>query len=322
MATTISDVVVPELFAAYVSKRTAETSALVRSGIITQNEQLNDLAEKGSTHFSMPYWDDLVGESEVITEGQELTVGGTKANFDMAHKMIRGKAWGASDLSGALAGSSPLNDIVDKVSEWWVRDEQKTLLAILKGVFASTTMAGHVLDASSDGINGEMVLDAKQLLGDNADRLTTLALHSAVYTQLQKLQLIEYIPDPITKVLTPTYLGYKLLVDDGMPKEGDVFTTYLFAGGVIGRGDGNPVDFKPSETGRNKLKGEDYVISRRCTFLHPFGIKFTRKSVAKETPTNAEFEKATNWERVYEPKQIGIVKLQHKLIADAPGNEG
>lgn len=59
--TRIEDVIVPELWVPYVIKRTMELSELVKSGIITQNELLNQKAASGGVVVSMPFWNDLGG---------------------------------------------------------------------------------------------------------------------------------------------------------------------------------------------------------------------------------------------------------------------
>ena len=45
--TSIADVIVPEIFAAYVIKQTKELSALIQSGIAVQNDKLDDLVTRG-----------------------------------------------------------------------------------------------------------------------------------------------------------------------------------------------------------------------------------------------------------------------------------
>ena len=84
-----------------------------------------------------------------------------------------------------------------------------------------------------------------RLLGDAADALTALIMHSAVYTTLQKQNLIAFIPNARGEVNIPTYLGYRVIIDDGVPVSGSgderVFTTYLVGSGAIGRGEGVPV---------------------------------------------------------------------------------
>lgn len=320
MATTkIADVIVPELFTPYVIEKTAEKSKLLQSGIAVANPKLNQLVTAGGVTMQMPFWQDLQGEDEVLDDQKALTPNKIGAEKDIATMLMRGNAWGANDLAGALAGDDPMAAIADRVADYWARKEQKVLLAVLKGVFASEDMKDHVLDKSAEGIEGTMILDGKQLLGDAADQLQAVMMHSAVYTELQKQKAIDYkeVVDPNgNSIQIPTYMEYAVVVDDSMPKEGDVYTTYLFARGVIGRGEGTPVDFVSTETDRDSLAGEDYLINRRAYVLHPFGIKWIGNP-AGVTPTNDELATGTNWKRVYESKNIGLVAIKHKLTSTA-----
>lgn len=314
--TKIADVIVPEIFTPYVIERTAEKSKLLQSGIAVANPKLNELVTAGGVTMQMPFWKDLQGDDEVLDDSKPLTPNKIGASKDIAALLLRGNAWGANDLAGALAGDDPMNAIVDLVADYWARKEQKTLLAVLKGIFASADMSDHILDESTKGIAGGVILDAKQLLGDAADQLQAVAMHSAVYTELQKQNLIEYVSSTGpsgSPIQIPTYLGYSVVVDDGMPKEGDVYTTYLFAKGAIGRGEGTPVSMVPTETDRDSLAGEDYLINRRAFVLHPFGIKW-KGNPTGSTPSNDELAVGTNWERVYESKNIGLVAVKHKLV--------
>lgn len=314
-STKISDVIVPEIFTPYVIEKTAEKSKILQSGIAVANPKLNQLVTAGGTTMNMPFWQDLSGEDEVLDDHKALTPGKINAEADIATLIMRGKAWGANDLAGALAGSDPMAAIADRVSDYWSRREQKILVSVLTGVFASDTMSAHILDKSTASIDGKIVLDGKQLLGDNADQLQAIMMHSAVYTELQKQNLIEYTTTSDGKITIPTYLTYSVVVDDGMPvSEDGVYTTYLFARGVIGRGEGTPVSMVSTETDRDSLAGEDYLINRRALVMHPFGVKWvgTPKGV---TPTNEELATGTNWKRVYEDKNIGIVAIKHKIAA-------
>lgn len=316
--TKIADVIVPEIFTPYVIERTAEKSKLLQSGIAVANPKLNELVTSGGVTMQMPFWKDLQGDDEVLDDSKPLTPNKIGANKDIAALLLRGNAWGANDLAGALAGDDPMNAIVDLVADYWARKEQKTLLSVLKGIFASSAMSDHILDKSTKGIAGGVILDAKQLLGDAADQLQAVAMHSAVYTELQKQNLIEYVSSTGpsgSPIQIPTYLGYSVVVDDGLPKNGDVYTTYLFARGAIGRGEGTPVSLVSTETDRDSLAGEDYLINRRAFVLHPFGIKW-KGTPTGSTPSNAELEVGTNWERVYESKNIGLVAVKHKLVDD------
>lgn len=315
MSTIIQDVIVPEVFNPYVIQRTAELSKLVRSGIVAANPELDRLASTGGKLINMPYWNDLSGDDEVLSDNGALTPDKITAGKDVAVLLMRGKAWSVNDLAKALSGDDPMKAIGDLVAEYWARMEQRTLFKTLEGAFKGTNTETNVHDISALDTNNiftaSTFIDAKTKLGDSADKLTAIAMHSAVFAELEKQNLIEYIPNSQGVVDFPSYLGKNVIVDDGCPKEGDVYTTYLFGQGAIGRGEGAaPV---PTETDRDSLAGEDILVNRRHFILHPRGIKFKNASVVGESPTNDELATADNWERVYESKNIRIVQFKHKI---------
>lgn len=315
-STKIADVIVPEVFNPYVIERTAELSALVRSGIIVKDPELDKLALAGGRLINMPYWKDLSGDDEVLDDNGALTPGKITAGQDVAALLMRGKAWSVSDLAKALSGDDPMKAIADLVAEYWARQRQKTLLATLKGVFSAPSMAGNILDISGETgevskINGTSFIDAKNKLGDASDKLTAVVMHSSVFAALEKQNLIQYIPNSEGIVEFPSYMNKRVIVDDGAPLEAGVFTTYLFGEGAIGEGNGEaPV---PTETDRDSLAGEDILINRQHFLLHPRGVKFTDTTVVKASPSNTELALAANWNRVYENKNIRIVAFKHKI---------
>lgn len=315
-ATKISNVIVPEVFNPYVIERTTQLSRLVKSGIIVPNADLDKLAMAGGKLINMPYWNDLTGDDEVLDDNTALTVNSITSNKDVAALLMRGKAWGVNDLAKALSGDDPMGAIGELVADYWARMEQKVLISILKGIFGSSTMSTNVHDISSltggaEKISGSSFIVAKNKLGDNSEKLTAVMMHSATFTSLEQQNLISYLPNSQGVVEFPTYMGKRVIVDDGCPKDDDVYTTYLFGEGAIGKGNGQaPV---PTETDRDSLAGEDILINRHHFILHPRGVKFTNTSVAGDSPSNAELATQTNWSRVYESKNIRIVAFKHKL---------
>ena len=140
----------------------------------------------------------------------------------MQYLLMRGKAWSVNDLAKALSGDDPMKAIGDLVAEYWARQRQATLLKVLDGVFACATMAGNVHDISAltggaEKITGTSFIDAKTKLGDASDKLTAVAMHSAVFASLEKQNLITYIPNSQGVVDFPRYMGRKVIVDDGCP---------------------------------------------------------------------------------------------------------
>ena len=224
--------------------------------------------------------------------------------------------------------------IGDLVAQFWARDMQKELVAILNGVFgtipevkepqkaAETRLASNLLDISGNSgaaanWSGSAFIDAEQKLGDAKAQLTGICMHSATEAYLKKQNLIETV-QPSNDVAFGTYQGKRVIIDDGCPYDSKTkaYTTYLFGNGAVALGNGNPVGFVPTETDRAKRKGSgvDYLINRRTTILHPRGVAFTNANVAKtEGPSRVELADPTNWNPVYEPKQIRIVAFKHKL---------
>ena len=330
--TTLQDVIVPELFNPYVINRTMELSALLQCGIIANNSEFDALASQAAPTVNMPFFEDLTGESEQVIEGGDLTDNKISSNKDVAAIIRRAKMWSATDLSAALAGSDPMAAIATLVAQFWARDMQKELIAVLNGIFgtvpagdsntppAETRLESNLLDISGKSgaaanWSGSAFIDAEQKLGDAKAQLTGICMHSATEAYLKKQNLIDTV-QPSNDVAFGTYQGKRVIVDDGCPVAGGVYTTYLFGNGAVALGNGNPVGFVPTETDRAKRKGSgvDYLINRRTSILHPRGVAFTSASVAKtEGPSRTELADPKNWNPVYEPKQIRIVAFKHKL---------
>ena len=329
--TKIADVIVPELFNPYVVKRTMELSALVQSGIIVNSPEFDRLASEAARTHNMPFFEDLTGDSEETLEDVKMTAAKIGSNKDVSTTLLRQKMWGSTNLSASLAGADPMKAIGDLVAGFWARDMQKELIALLAGIFgtytpkdgtATTPMADHILDlttmtsAGAKIISASAFIDACQLMGDAQGLLTDVAMHSATKSYLKKNNLIETERDS-TDVEFETYQGRRVTVDDGCPVDSDgTYTTYLFSQGAIALGNGSPVGHVATEVDRDKQTGGgvDYLINRKAYILHMRGVAYTgevREHV--ETPTRAELKMAQNWKPVYEPKQLRVVALKHKL---------
>ena len=254
--TTLQDVIVPELFNPYVINRTMEISALVQCGIIANNTEFDALASQAAPTVNMPFFEDLTGESEQVIEGADLEDNKITSNKDVAAIIRRAKMWSATDLSAALAGSDPMAAIGSLVAGFWARDMQKELIALLEGVFgtisagnenkppAETRLASNLLDISGKSgaaanWSGSAFIDAEQMLGDAKAQLTGICMHSATEAYLKKQNLIETV-QPSNDVAFGTYQGKRVIIDDGCPASGGVYTTDLFGNGAIARGNGTP----------------------------------------------------------------------------------
>jgi hypothetical protein len=333
-ATQIGDVVVPEVFLPYLIEKTAEKSELIQSGIMSTGSDLDARVTNGGRQIDMPFWQDLAGDDETITTGGVLDVNPITTEKDVARKMERGKAWGANDLAGLLAGDDPMAAIASLIADFKARKLQQTLLSTLTGIFGSASMASNYLAIhqtsgsanSSHMLTGTTFIDATQLMGDQKDRLAAVMMHSAVESHLKKLDLIDYLPDSQGGAPIRIFQGKRVIVDDSLtPITVDskpVYDTYLFGAGAIGYGHGNHDENVGGgfgtwqlEFGRVGLAGESWLAHRWRIIMHPRGVAWQEDTVTGDSPSNADLEVSDNWERVYEPKNVRIVKLRHNIAA-------
>jgi hypothetical protein len=278
----------------------------------------------------LPFWNDLEGESNVGSDdpATHSTPGAINADQDIAAKHFRNKSWATMSLSGELAGDDPARVIGDSVADYWARDMQAILIASLTGVFAdnaanddgdmivnvATDAAGAV--GAAEKISAPLILQAKQTMGDAAIRLAAIAMHSMIHTELQRQNLIAYIPNNQAGIGWGTYMGYTVIVDDTCPAVAGTnrvtYTTYLLGRGAVAYGEGRPktpteVENIPSA---GNGAGQEILYSRRSFIMHPRGVKFAAASMAGVSPTNAELAQAANWNRVYPRKAVRLVAIK------------
>jgi hypothetical protein len=331
--TMVSDVIVPTMFEKYAIERTAVLSRFAQSGIVAASPQFDQLSAVGGKTVDMPFWQDLTATRQLLSDGAALTLNKVTGACDIARVHNDAQVWGVNDLAKAISGDDPMNAVVQMVAEYWARVDGSLIVSSLKGMFAAASMAGNLLAIHSETIAGQSAttrltgstfVDACAKLGDVADRLTAVAMHSATEAALKKLDLIDYVPDSQGQFRLGMFQGRKVVVDDTLPTragttDGTVYTTYLFGDGAFARG-ASPQSAEPvaggtgtfgCELARIPLESDSVLINRRRYILHPRGVKFTSVACAADSPTNAELETSTNWVRVYEAKNVRIVAVTH-----------
>ena len=221
--------IVPEKFSLYTLDRTTELSTLVNSGIASPDAIVGGLINgtpEGGRFIMLPFYNELDGEDDVFSES-DVSIGNITTDAAHATLLMRQRAWGATDLAHVLGGNDPMAAIGNLVSDWWLQKEQAIYLSILKGILDPTSGAlkDHVNNISGGSaeaayISDGATLDTKQVLGDHYASLGMVFMHSATYTYLQKNGMITRNPifDPSqSAVEMERYLGYRIIVDDGMP---------------------------------------------------------------------------------------------------------
>lgn len=337
--TRVSDIIVPQLFTPYAQNLTTEKSRLIQSGLISRSEVLDNFLAGGGLTIQMPSFKDLDNDAERVSTDTSVPFADADASLpagvarppnpnkigtlkEIAVRMSRNNSWSSSNLAATLAGANPMDAIASRVADYWVRRMQVAFVATWRGVIADNAAndsGDYALDISGasfqDGVtnfSAEAFLDAAQTMGDNQQILTAVMVHSVVYNRMMKNNLIDFIPDSEGRVNIPTFLGREVIVDDGMPRTGSVYDTWLFGAGATQMGIGSPS--VPTEVerkgGAGNGGGQDVLYNRVEWCIHPTGHAFVMSSIPDGGPANGDLDDATSWDRRYpERKQIPFARL-------------
>lgn len=308
----LADIIVPEVFYPYSVEQTAEKSRLIGSPLVVQTDELNQLAGGGGNAVNMPFFTDLTGDDLGWDEAAE-TPGRIGTGQDVAWIHLRKKAFESSQLAAYKSGEDPMEAIAGLVGQYWARRQQAALISSLQGVFAAATMAGSLNDQTGNAIDRTVAINTLGLMGDEIDSLGYIFMHSKIFWQLQAQEQIQFIvPSEIDTTLggedgmLPTYIGKRVIVDDGMPQiTANNYLTVFAGAGAIGYGEGEMDPDDAIMTDKDILSGLDYLATRRIFIMHPLGVAWTG-TPAGATATNIELATGANWTRRYEQKNVRL----------------
>ncbi|TMW05554.1 hypothetical protein FGX55_22295, partial [Salmonella enterica subsp. enterica serovar Kentucky] len=246
------------------------------------------------------------------------------------------EGFGQADLTVELASQNPLQSVASRLDNFWQRQAQRRLIATALGLYNDNVAATDeyheqndmVVDVSATlGFDAGAFIDATQTMGDalmgnGGEVLGAIAMHSFVYAQARKAQLIDFIRDAENNTMFATYQGYRVIVDDSMTVVGRgaqrKFISIIFGRGAIGYGEGSPetpLAYEREES-RGNGGGVETLWTRKTWLLHPFGYSFTSAVITGNgTETIArsaswqDLANATNWNRVVDRKHVPIAFL-------------
>ena len=263
-----------------------------------------------------------------ITEPIKGRIGGTPVNYDgntnipkgaerdtfYQRKVCYGRAnsWGEYDFASDITGAN-FKAEAGEVKEYWDEQRQATVLAILEGIFGMTGgvngqfVEKHTYDITSDAtptLSADSLNRAAQkALGDKKAKLDVMFMHSAVVTNLEGLNLLNFLKytdaEGIERDLAiATFNGRLVVVDDDMPvitdSVGNKYVSYVFKKGFFEYENiGAEV---PVEIARDAYEkgGKTDLISRIREAIIPMYISY--KGTGTVSPTNSNFATGSNWE--------------------------
>ena len=223
--------------------------------------------------------------------------------------------------------------IGQKVADYVAHQRQKDLLSCLAGVFGSvnsTSSSAAFFDLTIDGESGDTptvlsprhVALARNKLGDQGEKLTAMCVHSSVFYDLVERRAIDFIYDNTGAADTgatqgstanafgapsvPTFMGLRVIVSDDVQTAGSgsstEYATYFFTEGAVASGEQLAMQ---TETDRDILAKSDAMSIDLHYVYHPVGSRYTSSTV---NPNRTTLETVGNWSKVYETKNLGIIR--------------
>ncbi|HAE0160912.1 TPA_asm: hypothetical protein G2696_23555 [Salmonella enterica subsp. enterica serovar Enteritidis] len=340
--TTIGNIVTGNIpvLASYMTEDPVEKTAFFDSGILTPTPYAAEIANGPSNIANLPFWKAIDTSIEPNYSNDVYQDMATPRAIQTGEMMARvaylNEGFGQADLTVELTSQNPLQSVASRLDNFWQRQAQRRLIATALGLYndnVAATDAYHeqndmVVDVSAtSGFDAGAFIDATQTMGDalmgnGSEVLGAIAMHSFVYAQARKAQLIDFIRDAENNTMFATYQGYRVIVDDSMTVVGRgaqrKFISIIFGRGAIGYGEGSPetpLAYEREES-RGNGGGVETLWTRKTWLLHPFGYSFTSAVITGNgTETIArsaswqDLANATNWNRVVDRKHVPIAFL-------------
>lgn len=313
-----------EVFTGMMQEADYWRTPIIASGIVQQDSSIMDLiGEKGNV-ATIPIYKPLnANESGMealnndgMTDNTPTEISGDKQTCMLIQRM---KAFKAKDFTKELTGADPMTQIRNKIAGYYSQVWEIELMNIASAVLGVSTLSNHVLDLAtqSKSIEAGTIYDAEQAaLGDMAEGLGLLVMHSMIYKEYKKMDMVDFdkyvVEGVIQKEITlPTIAGKHVLVTDNFTKSGTTYLTYLFGEGAFLSCDKN--NYKNQYTTNydpETSAGIEKFYTKQGKVLHPNGLSLAVDNIAKESPTKTELGTAANWSLKFNEKNVkmGLIK--------------
>lgn len=320
-------------------------NAFLKAGVLrTRNDLKSMLTDQtGGNYISVPMTGRIGGAALNYDGTTNLSTTGIETFLQSMIVVGRMKGWKERDFSYDITGGHDfMRDIANQVSEYWDDIDQLTILKTLEGIFGVTTggfSTSHTLDITGT-TTGKMDATTpntamQQASGANKNIFTLMIMHSAVATNLENLEILDFKKGTEANGMQDMpnigrYNGRLVLIDDDVPTETVAasgndpaytkYTTYILGRGAIDYCDcGAKV---PYETDRDPVTngGEEMLYTRQRKLFAPRGFSFVQPTTPIVSPTDAQLATAARWSLVkdtagtgyYDTKAIPIARIISK----------
>lgn len=336
MPAQIADLWIPDVWVDAMRERQATFPALFNSGIVMRSDLMDTIATGAGKDANFPFLKDITDQDDEIQVENTGPVNdngqpGDVQVFPILNRVTKNSV---TALAAQVSGAEPMIAIIDQLTMRRLKQRQKTLLAMLRGVFGTGATAANVaaalaavrlggtaaepfiengLQATGDNlIDPDKFIDASALLGELEDDLKNgcILLHPNVKARLRKLDRLNFHTTVMQSELPwtiETYCGIPIFTSAALVRDGAqggyVYDTYLITKGTVGYGEkpqqGDTRDVASLAYFFDRNLNNDLIWDRTRFMMGINGLKWTGNP-AGQSATNAELQTAANWGLVFQ----------------------
>ena len=291
-------------------------NSLIKNGLFSEINKYKSLmtSQTGGNAVVEPI-KGRIGGNPVNYDGNTDIPDGAERGTFYQRKVCYGRAqsWGEYDFSTEITGENFMAE-AQEIKDYWDEERQKTVLAILKGIFGMSGgvngqfVTKHTYEITADATNPDAHLTAdganralQKALGDRKKQFEVAFMHSVTSTNLEGINQITFLKyndaNGIQRDLTlGTWNGKLVVVDDDMPVlEGYDEATSATAGalhvvasspsdGEIKLSDVKASDFYPADVANG-----DYVVAGTKYVTYVFKKQFfEHENIGVERPAELD----------------------------------
>lgn len=236
-----------EVFGKYTETVTdLKRNELLKSGVLRVRNDIKAMFpdQTGGNYATIPVKAPISGDPDNYDGSTNISANSRKTYSQGMVVVGRAKGFTEKDFSSDITGGNDFLPLAGEIAHYWDNVDQDTLLAILQGVFSmndgaanSDFVSKHTYDITSGASN---TVDATSLnkaiqkaCGDNKSIFKVAIMNSVVATNLENLQLLEYLKytdaNGVRRDLAlGTWNGRIVLVDDSMPTQNEITTAGVY----------------------------------------------------------------------------------------------
>lgn len=336
----LTDVIDVKVYQDLPAEHNPELTSFFESGVVIRDPLADSLANASGQDAELPYWLDIDPSIEPnYSTDQDGVATPLKVSQDSVRtrKAYLNQGWSAMDLARELqTNTDAMAHIKNRVDKYYTRQWQRRTVATTKGIL-NANIAGNL----DNGTAGDMVNDisiedgdastsanwfsraafntARFTMGDHVDNLAAMLVHSVIAKRMSDNDDIDFIMDSKGEKAIPTFMGHRIIIDDGVPviaggTTGFRYVTTLYGKAAFAYGSGTPM--VPVELDRVPAQGDgggdETLWVRKTWLIHPAGhdnLNATSSEAGGLSQNLADLALETNWHRKHFRKNVPIAFL-------------